>query len=79
MGGADLLVVVLVGIGDLAGNVLFAAASAQGLVSIVSVLASLYPIVAVLLARTIVGERIARPQQAGVALTLAGVAMISAG
>ena len=79
MGGADLLVVVLVGIGDLAGNVLFAAASSHGLVSIVSVLASLYPIVAVLLARTIVGERIARPQQAGVALTLAGVAMISAG
>ena len=79
MGGTDLFVVVLVGIGDLAGNVLFAAASAQGLVSIVSVLASLYPIVAVLLAHTVVGERIARPQQAGVVLTLAGVALISVG
>jgi drug/metabolite transporter (DMT)-like permease len=79
LGGADLVVVVLVGIGDMAGNLLFAAASAHGLVSVTSVLASLYPVVTIVLARTVLGERVARSQQAGIGLTLAGVALISAG
>jgi hypothetical protein len=35
----------LIGIGDMLGNLLFAAASSSGLVSVTSVLASLYPIV----------------------------------
>lgn len=70
---------VLIGIGDTAGNVLFAAAASHGLVSITSVLASLYPIVTVVLARVVLSERVARSQEAGVALTLAGVALISAG
>src|SRR5919109_2644883 len=43
----------LVGIGDMLGNLLFAAASTSGLVSITSVLASLYPIVTVVLARIV--------------------------
>ena len=49
--------------------VLFAAASTRGLVSAVSVLFSLYPVV-VALARTVLAERIARAQQAGVVLAL---------
>ena len=49
--------------------VLFAAASTRGLVSVVSVLSSLYPVV-VALARTVLAERIARAQQAGVVLAL---------
>jgi drug/metabolite transporter (DMT)-like permease len=69
----------LIGIGDMFGNLLFAAASTSGLVSITSVLASLYPIVTVILARIVLKERVARSQEAGVALTLAGVALISAG
>jgi uncharacterized membrane protein len=69
----------LIGIGDMLGNFLFAAASASGLVSITSVLASLYPIVTVLLARLVLKERVARSQEAGIVLTLAGVAFISAG
>ena len=69
----------LVGIGDTLGNVLFAAASTTGLVSITSVLASLYPVVTVLLARIVLAERVARSQEGGIALTLAGVALISAG
>jgi drug/metabolite transporter (DMT)-like permease len=72
-------VLALIGIGDMLGNLLFAAASASGLVSITSVLASLYPIVTVLLARLILKERVARSQEAGILLTLAGVALISAG
>jgi drug/metabolite transporter (DMT)-like permease len=69
----------LVGIGDMVGNLLFAAASTSGLVSITSVLASLYPIITVVLARLVLKERVARSQEAGIALTLAGVALISAG
>jgi drug/metabolite transporter (DMT)-like permease len=75
----DLPLLLLVGVGDMSGNLLFAAASAQGLVSITSVLASLYPIVTVLLARAVLGERVARSQEGGILLTLAGVALISAG
>jgi drug/metabolite transporter (DMT)-like permease len=72
-------VLFLVGFGDMFGNLLFAAASARGLVSIVSVLASLYPVVTVLLARAVIAERVARTQELGVVMTVAGVAMISAG
>jgi drug/metabolite transporter (DMT)-like permease len=69
----------LIGLGDMFGNLLFAAASASGLVSITSVLASLYPIVTVVLARIVLAERVARSQEAGIGLTLAGVALISGG
>jgi drug/metabolite transporter (DMT)-like permease len=69
----------LIGIGDMLGNLLFAAASTSGLVSVTSVLASLYPIVTVILARLVLNERVARAQEAGIVLTLAGVALISAG
>jgi drug/metabolite transporter (DMT)-like permease len=69
----------LIGIGDMLGNLLFAAASTSGLVSVTSVLASLYPIVTVILARLVLSERVARAQEAGIVLTLAGVALISAG
>jgi drug/metabolite transporter (DMT)-like permease len=69
----------LIGVGDMLGNLLFAAASTSGLVSITSVLASLYPIVTVVLARLVLQERVARSQEAGIALTLAGVVLISAG
>ena len=69
----------LIGVGDMLGNLFFAAASTSGLVSVTSVLASLYPIVTVLLARAILKEQVSRPQEAGILLTLAGVALISAG
>ena len=70
-------VLALIGIGDMLGNVLFAAASRGGLVSVTSVLASLYPIVTVVLARVLLAERVARSQEAGIVLTLAGVALIA--
>jgi drug/metabolite transporter (DMT)-like permease len=69
----------LIGFGDMFGNLLFAAASTSGLVSVTSVLASLYPIVTVVLARIVLSERVARSQEGGIALTLAGVVLISAG
>jgi drug/metabolite transporter (DMT)-like permease len=72
-------ILALIGTGDMLGNLLFAAASTSGLISITSVLASLYPIVTVVLARVILKERVARSQETGIVLTLAGVALISAG
>ena len=72
-------ILALIGIGDMLGNLLFAAASTSGLVSVTSVLASLYPIITVMLARLVLKERVARAQEAGIVLTLAGVALISAG
>jgi drug/metabolite transporter (DMT)-like permease len=65
------------GIGDTIGNVLFAAASGKGLISLTSVLASLYPVVTVLLAASVLHERVAPMQRAGIVLTLAGVVLIS--
>jgi drug/metabolite transporter (DMT)-like permease len=69
----------VVGALDMTANVAFAAASTRGLVSLVSVLASLYPVVVVILARLVLRERISRLQDAGVVLVLAGVGLISVG
>lgn len=70
---------VAVGTLDIGANTLFAAASQQGLLSLVGVAGSLYPVVTVGLARLVLHERIARAQQLGVAATLVGVALITAG
>jgi drug/metabolite transporter (DMT)-like permease len=68
-----------VGLGDAGANAAFAAASRGGLLSVVAVLGSLYPVVTVLLARQLHGERLRRVQVAGVLGTLAGVALLAAG
>jgi drug/metabolite transporter (DMT)-like permease len=70
---------VAVGLFDTGANLLYGASARHGLISVVSVLGSLYPIVLVVLARLVLAERIARPQLAGVVAALAGVVLISAG
>jgi drug/metabolite transporter (DMT)-like permease len=70
---------VVTGLFDTGANLLYGASARHGLISVVSVLGSLYPVVLVVLAYFVLHERIARPQLAGVALALAGVALISAG
>jgi drug/metabolite transporter (DMT)-like permease len=76
--GWKLVVVLAVGLGDTLGNLLFAAASSQGgLESLTSVLASLYPVVTVMLAAFVLHERVAPVQRAGAALALAGIVLIS--
>jgi drug/metabolite transporter (DMT)-like permease len=72
-------ILVAAGLFDTGANLLYGASARRGLISVVSVLASLYPVVLVVLARLVLSERIARPQLAGVAVTLAGVALLSAG
>jgi drug/metabolite transporter (DMT)-like permease len=79
VGVSDARVLVLIGVMDISANGLFAAASTEGLVSLVAVLASLYPVVTILLARLVLGEQVRRLQRAGVLAVLAGVALISAG
>ena len=58
---------------------MFAVASTEGLLSVVAVLSSLYPVVTVLLARLVHRERMKRIQDLGVAATIAGVALIAGG
>jgi drug/metabolite transporter (DMT)-like permease len=74
-----LLPIVAIGLCDLAANVMFALASRQGLLSLVSVIGSLYPVMTVALAYAILHERLTRIQLAGVAAALAGVAAMSTG
>ena len=78
LGGRALAIVVAVGCGDMLGNLLFAASAGHGIVSLTSVLASLYPIVTVALAAAVLDERLSRGQLAGVVLTLAGIGLIAA-
>jgi drug/metabolite transporter (DMT)-like permease len=76
---SSLAAVAAVGLADVTANALFALASGRGLLAIVAVLGSLYPVATVLLAHVLLGERLTRAQQAGVAVALAGVAAVSAG
>jgi drug/metabolite transporter (DMT)-like permease len=75
----DVGTLILVGVFDSGANVLFALASQRGLLSLVAVLGSLYPVSTVLLARTFLGERLSRAQSIGVVAAFAGVALIAAG
>jgi drug/metabolite transporter (DMT)-like permease len=78
-GARDAAPLLLIGALDFAATGLFALATQEGLLSVVSVVGSLYPAVTVVLARLVLAERVSRGQGIGVALTLAGVMAISAG
>jgi drug/metabolite transporter (DMT)-like permease len=75
----DLPSLALIGLLDVAANACFTLGTDTGLLSVVSVLASLYPVATVVLARALLGERLVAVQGAGVTVALAGVALISAG
>jgi uncharacterized membrane protein len=62
-----------------AGTVLFAEATTRGLLSVVSVIATLFPVVTVTLALLLLDERLNGRQRIGVVAALAGVAAIAAG
>jgi drug/metabolite transporter (DMT)-like permease len=79
LSAGDLPPIAVVGIGDAAANLTFGWASTRGLVSVVAVLGSLYPVVTVLLARVVHQERLAAVQNVGVVAALAGVGLIAAG
>jgi drug/metabolite transporter (DMT)-like permease len=70
---------VAVGLMDVGANLAFGLASTLGMLSLVSVFGSLYPVATILLARFIDHERLRPVQQVGVVLALTGVAAITAG
>jgi drug/metabolite transporter (DMT)-like permease len=72
-------VLVVIGLFDAGANALLAAALNRGYTSIVSVVASLYPVVTVLLAATVLRERVAPLRAVGIGAALVGVACVSAG
>jgi len=67
-----------IGICSVIADGAFATASRQGDLSIVSVLASLYPVVTVVLAFILLCERVRGPQLVGVALAFTGIALLAA-
>ncbi len=70
--------ILVAGAGDMTANMLFLVAAQTGLLSVVSVLASLYPAITVLLAR-IFGESVSRSQWLGVAMAVVAVGLIASG
>jgi uncharacterized membrane protein len=75
---SEIPVLVFIGVSDFLANLLLGAATNFGLVSLVMVLGSLYPVVTALLAFKFLNERLHRVQYVGIALAVAGVALISA-
>jgi drug/metabolite transporter (DMT)-like permease len=78
-GRAVLPSLVALGLLDAAANTLYAVATRHGLLSVVSVAASLYPVITVMLARVVLGERVRRVQELGIVAALSGVVLIAAG
>jgi drug/metabolite transporter (DMT)-like permease len=69
---------VLIGSLILVADGMYAVASTKGLLTVVAVLSSLYPVVTIGLAQRYLGERIERLQPLGIAVALGGAAAISA-
>jgi drug/metabolite transporter (DMT)-like permease len=79
VGRRHLPALVAIGVCDVGANVLFGLATTRGFLSVVSVLAALYPVVTMALAALLLHERIAASQRLGVAGALAGAALITLG
>ena len=78
VGRRNLPVLVAIGLFDVGANLALALALNEGFVSLVSVLAALYPVFTILLAVAILRERPARSQALGGAVALTGVGLIAA-
>jgi drug/metabolite transporter (DMT)-like permease len=75
------LVPTLVGVGlfDTGANVSVAFATTKGATGIVAVLSALYPVVTVVLARVLLGERLSAGRRFGGGLALTGAALVAVG
>jgi len=72
-------VLVVAGLLDATATTLYSVSTTYGLLSVVAVLTSLYSAVTVLLARAVLGERLAAIQLVGAAAALGGAALMAAG
>jgi len=75
---SEIPILVFIGVSDFLANLLLGVATNFGLVSLVMVLGSIYPIVTALLAFVILKERLHRIQYFGIVFAVAGVALIAA-
>lgn len=66
------------GVFDTSANALYLAAASRGLLSLVSVIAALYPASTVVLARVVLGERVQRWQLGGFVLAALAVSLVAA-
>jgi drug/metabolite transporter (DMT)-like permease len=73
-----LAMIVAVGVSDAVADLAFASAARHGQLSVVAVLASLYPVATIGLGAIVLRERPARVQLLGAALALGGVAVLGA-
>jgi drug/metabolite transporter (DMT)-like permease len=78
-GAANPLVIIGAGVLDVTANALYLLAVHGGLLSIVAVLVSLYPVSTVLCSMVVLGERLRTPQVAGVGAAIVAVVLITAG
>jgi drug/metabolite transporter (DMT)-like permease len=72
------VLMVVSGVFDTVANVLFLMATRLGDLGISAVVVSLYPVVVVLLARVVLGERLTRTQLLSAGLALTASALLSA-
>jgi drug/metabolite transporter (DMT)-like permease len=72
-------IVLAAGLLDVGGNALYVVARELVPIGIAAALTGLYPVVTMLLARVVIGERISTLGQVGVGLALVGIVLISAG
>ncbi len=75
---SEIPLLIFIGVADFLANLLLGVATNFGLVSLVMVLGSVYPIVTALMAFKFLHERLHRIQYVGIVLAVAGVALISA-
>lgn len=75
--GGTRLLVAAAGVLDVTANGIFVIAAREGLLSLVSVVSSLYPAATVVLARVFLHEHVDRRQQVGLAFALTGVVLIA--
>lgn len=73
----DVGVLATIGITDGGANLAFALATTMGLLTVTSVLASLYPVVTALLAAIVLHERLRPVQYVGVASAILGIVLVS--
>jgi uncharacterized membrane protein len=75
---SEIPVLIFIGVSDFLANLLLGVATNFGLVSLVMVLGSIYPLVTALMAFKFLHERLHKVQYVGIILAVAGVALISA-
>ena len=78
-GGRARLLAVITGVAGAAGTILFFFATHQGFLAVTAVLTSLYPAVTIVLARTVLGERLTALRLAGLGLAGVCVSLIAVG